>query len=400
LRQSKDDSGNSIPMSFEEELNRLNEHFFFREFTFSKNTFRPCPEQELELADSILWLDDLLVAFQIKEREVSSNSSPQDEARWFDRKVLKAGTRQIRDTLTYLAQHSRIEIENRRGHRLHLIRPNTKTISKIVCYRPPDQLPIECKSKKYHRSQTAGVIHLIEATDYLGVVRTFLTPVELSEYFAFREELIENWQDQVNAVSEKSLVGQYLSGDANTPPSLEFSEYVEALKHRADEWDMSGVIKQFPDRITTDNQPTDYYSILTELAKLKRNELREFKKRFQLSMDKSRENTFVQPYRMACPRTNCGFVFIPLEQEFIEHRQQGLINMTYACKYDLRLSKCIGVSFAPEEDGWFSVEWCYIEFPWEYDADLYQHLNENNPFREVSTKEFDRYSFGDKGKIL
>jgi hypothetical protein len=54
-------------MSFEVDISQFNEHFFFREFTFSKNTFRPSPAKEVELADNIVWLDDLVVVFQLKE---------------------------------------------------------------------------------------------------------------------------------------------------------------------------------------------------------------------------------------------------------------------------------------------------------------------------------------------
>jgi hypothetical protein len=247
--------------------------------------------------------------------------------------------------------------------------------------------------KKFHRSKTAGVIHLIAANDYLGIVRTLLTPPELSEYLSFREELIDKWGAEIETLPEQAPVGQYLSGDADAAPSMAFVDYLLALEHRLDEWDISGIIKQFPEQITTGNEPTDYYSIVTELAKLKRNELREFKKRFQLSMEKCRANEFVKPYRMACPRTNCGFVFIPLETEFIEHKRQGLQNLTYACKYDLKLQKCIGVSFAPEKDGWYSVAWCFMEFPWELDEELDERLRHNNPFRLARTAEISRYTY-------
>ena len=53
-------------MTFEREIASLNEHFFFEEFTYSTNTFRPNPSTELELADSIIWLDDMLVLFQLR----------------------------------------------------------------------------------------------------------------------------------------------------------------------------------------------------------------------------------------------------------------------------------------------------------------------------------------------
>ena len=51
-------------------------------------------------------------------------------------------------------------------------------------------------------------------------------------------------------------------------------------------------IKQFPKRVTTDGPATEYYAILKELGKLKRNELRVFKTRFRLSMEKCRSGEF------------------------------------------------------------------------------------------------------------
>lgn len=379
-------------MSFDNEIGQLNEHFFFREFTFSKTTFRPSPVKEIELADNLVWLDDLAIVFQLKERRALDASTVDDEERWFRRKVVARGTRQIRDTLAYLNDHKQIELENHRGHRFHLDSSTITTIHKVICYLPHENLPGECRMRKFHRSRTAGVIHLIAANDYLGVVRTLLTPPELSEYLGFREELIDKWGAEVDSLPEPALVGQYIVGDADSAPSIAFIDYLASLEHRIDEWDMSGIIKQFPDRVTTDNKPTDYYSIVTQLAKLKRNELREFKRRFQLSMEKCRANKFAQPYRMATPRTNCGFVFVPLAKELVEHRQQGLQNLTCVCKYDLKLQKCLGVSFAPEEGGWFSVEWCYMEFPWELDEEMDERLRHHNPFREVQTTDLGRYT--------
>ena len=129
------------------------------------------------------------------------------------------------------------------------------------------------------------------------------------------------------------------------------------------------------------------------MALLKRNELREFKKRFQLSLQKTREDVFVRPYRIAVPRTECGFVFIPVTREFLQHRRLGLHNFTLAHKYEQRLPRCIGLSIADGEDDWFTVEWCYIEFAWEQDAQMESMLETYNPFRDVSTSELPRYTF-------
>ena len=130
-----------------------------------------------------------------------------------------------------------------------------------------------------------------------------------------------------------------------------------------------------------------------EMALLKRDELREFKTRFKLSMEKAKANEFALPYRIVVPRTGCGFVFIPLTSDLVHQRRTGLQNFTLAHKYDQQLAKCIGVSFSPDDDGWFSVEWCYMEFPWEQDDLMETQLRKNNPFRSVRTVQLQRYDY-------
>jgi hypothetical protein len=105
---------------------------------------------------------------------------------------------------------------------------------------------------------------------------------------------------------------------------------------------MSGIIAKFPNRVTAENGLTDYYPVVRELSLLTRDELRQFKQRFQLSLDKARADEFARPYRMAVPRTGCGFVVIPITKELLPCRQIGLINLTLAHKYDQRLAKSVG----------------------------------------------------------
>ena len=380
-------------MTFADELAALNEWHFFREFTYSRNNFRPAPGQEVELEDSLIWLGDLLIAFQLKERELVPGASAETEKRWFERKVLRQATRQVRDTLGYLNVTKSIEVQNHRNHTFGLEFDAIRQLHKLVIYLPQEPLPEEYRRIKYHRSRTAGVIHIISSQEYLGIVRTLLTPAEVAEYLSFREELIDHWENEILAVPESALVGQYLHGNIDVPPSLKHLEHLRRLEHRAEEWDMSGVIAKFPDRVTTNNAPTDYYPIVRELASLKRNELREFKRRFELSIEKARSDVFVLPYRIAIPRTGCGFVFIPLTKDVLQHRRAGLVNFTLAHKYDQRLSKCVGVSIADDTQGWFTAEWFYVEFPWQVDAEMEHLLRTNHPFRDVKESELPRYTF-------
>ncbi len=84
--------------SFADELAALNEWHFFREFVYSQTTFRPAPGSEVELADNVVCLGDILIAYQLKEREHVADTNAATEKRWFEKKVLGKATRQIRDT--------------------------------------------------------------------------------------------------------------------------------------------------------------------------------------------------------------------------------------------------------------------------------------------------------------
>ena len=324
---------------------------------------------------------------------MQSATTPAAEKRWFEKKVLKQATRQIRDTLNYLNNAEVIEIRNHRGHSFDLDVRLVQELCKLIVYLPDEALPESCRKIKHHRSRTAGLIHIIPANDYLGIVRTLLTPTEIADYLSFRAALINKWESEIAEFSESALVGHFLGGDLNAPPSNEFIWYLHNLDHRIDEWDMSGIIAMFPDRVTTDNLVTDYYSIVRELALLNRTELHEFKKRFQLSLEKARANEFVLPYRMALPRTNCGFVFFPVTKEVLKQRRNGLRNFTFAHKYEMKLPKCIGVSIADDTDGWFTAEWLYAEFSWTKDEQLEQLLRNNYPFRMVNQREVASYTY-------
>src|SRR5271156_6606742 len=92
-----------------QELHNL---LFLEEFVFSRNKFTPPASSELELADAVVLLGDVLLIFQIKERLVDRRASVSAEQKWFKKKVLGEATKQVRDTLNYLQAYSEILIPN------------------------------------------------------------------------------------------------------------------------------------------------------------------------------------------------------------------------------------------------------------------------------------------------
>jgi hypothetical protein len=90
----------------------------------------------------------------------------------------------------------------------------------------------------------------------------------------------------------------------------------------------------------------------------------------------------------------CLYTFNP---RFSGTKTEGLKNLTFAHKYDQKLNRCVGISFVKSNGGYFSIDWCFVDFQWSYDEEMERMLKESFPFREVKVEELLRYVF-DKNK--
>jgi hypothetical protein len=379
-------------MVLENAIAQFNVGLFFKEFTFAKNTFQPPTRNELELADHIIWLDDLLIVFQLKEREITPSTTPEIERNWFEKRVLGKATKQIRDTLSYLRDYDEIAIQNERGHSFNIVEAKIATRFNVIVYQPHPLLPAECLTKKHHISSTAGFIHLFSGTDYEGICRTLITPAEISEYLRFRESIIIRRPIASERLPEQALVGQYVYGDASSEPRLEFMQYLTELEQQREHFDFFHILDRIHDKINSSEDPYDYYRILIELAKLKRNELKEVKLRFDLCVKNCEQEKWSLPHRVICPRSSCGFVFVTVPPEWKGKELTALQNYTFANKYEHKLQKSVGVSVAKEGE-YFILSWFFIEGDWKYEPELESFLAENYPFMPVRTQAIPRYNF-------
>ena len=390
-------------MTLEEHLASLNENIFFKEFSFSRNEFSPQQNSELEFADHVIWLDELLITFQLKERAAQlGNHTRATETKWFEKKVVGLGTKQIRETVRYLDSYDNIEITNEKGHVFDVALAKTNDPIHVVSYQPHALLPRKHLLKKFHLSRTVGFIHLIPIYDWAGICHTLITPAEIAEYLSFRKETSAKHEHRVNTLPEQALMGQFLYGDLAAFPDIAFAEYLGVFVQGNDEFDMSHIFRVFADRIVRIlelspslgvEEEIRYYEILKELAKLNRNELQAVKLRYDLCIEECKTDIVERPYRMASPRTGCGFVFFVVPHAQASTTVNALRNFTYAHKYDQKLEKCVGISF--HRDGeYFDVGWCYLAEPWVYDSEMEKRLRENFPFRTVKAETVPRYKFG------
>ncbi|NNB93031.1 hypothetical protein HI113_03780 [Corallococcus exiguus] len=380
-------------MTLEEFTAKLNTNIFLKEFSFSQNTFTPKPAQTLELADQIVWIDDLLIVCQLKER-TTETTTPEEERKWFENKVLKKAKLQIGDTLKYIKIYEKIKIQNQRGHDFEVDSNSALTIDKLIIYAPGKNLPEDCLKTKSYPSKTAGFIHVFPINSYLGICQTLITPAEIHEYLVFREKAIQKWEKEAFNVSEQALVGQFLSGIDNDHecPNEDFQKYLHSLKTDLSDFDLRPLLSVFKERIEHSTQENDYYKILTEFARLNRVELEAVKTRLDRCSKDCSEKDPPDYYRVYFPRTKCGFIFVPIPTSDISKRRVLLEAFTTAAKYDHKSERQVGVLMA-RDGAQTIVDWCFLGPDFPYIEEAAKKLRQSGLLRKPKELRPKRYDF-------
>lgn len=370
----------------------LHQRHFLREFTYSQSTFCPKPNEELELADSLIVIGVKCIIYQMKERAKVGELLPTKEARWFSQKVIGIGVNQINDTKKYLNDNKEIELYNDIGHKKILKTDEIEISHNVIVYSPSKSLPYGCRWKKFHMSKRVGFVHLFPEDVYVLCANLLITPVEILNYLDFRQKIVEKWPAETSALSEECLLGQYINDSIDACPSPRFISILEKLENKTEEWDMSGILSTFHDRMMSEYRDTDYYPILQELAMLSRSELIQFRQRFMLAIEKSQKDEFTIPYRLSVPRTDCSFIVIPVTRELFKDQARALENFTLLHKYEMKTQKGIGVTIADDANGYFTALWMYINSPWEREEVFEDIIKNRNPLRSVESHLVPRYT--------
>jgi hypothetical protein len=379
----------------------LHSLLFLEEFVFARNKFNPTASSEVELADAVVLLGDVLLIYQIKERSLADAGDTDAERRWFESKVCRKATKQIRNTLHYLQKYPKIDIPNQRGHTFNLAASAATDIIKIVVYMPSRNLPKDCRLIRHHLSTTAGFIHIIDARDYLEVSRTLRVPEEVIRYFKYREAVHRHVNSPNDELSEPVVAGHFIGGDPDKPPTVHSAQYLHQLVQDDDKWDLAPLLRGLHDHLSEPTVSDDYYQIILEFMKLPRSMWRKIKERILLSIEKVRKDEFALPYRLSAPYTDCGFVFIPVKSSYTTRpewksiRVGVLEQLTRAHKYDQRLSKCVGIMVAKDDGQHLFLGWCMVSHPWHEDAEIQRALTDSFPFRPVKQAEVYGYLFSE-----
>lgn len=226
----------------------------------------------------------------------------------------------------------------------------------------------------------------------MWVCKFLITPTELDEYLKFRERIYLKHKNTITLYPEQYILGHFLNTDDE---SLIQEEYIETFSRLADDvqdFDVSGILNNFLEKIRRDEQKksTYYYSILAEIAILKRYELTEFKKRFRQIIEDVKSSNFSLPYRFTISRTGCGFVFIHLLQDKVDYWENALLKFTEIYKYKRQLNKCLGV-LTYKKGEYYDINWIFIKSDWAYNKELAETVkNESEFYGEGELKELKR----------
>jgi hypothetical protein len=375
-------------------VTEISSNVFYKEFTFNKNDFYPIDGKK-ELADNVLWLDDLLFIIQVKERNPDKVRSEKEENKWFENAVLRTAKKQIRDSISFFDKYNEIKIRNVRNHQIDISQASKADINKLIIYKPNSSLISERnKCIKFYASQQSGNIHILNIDDYSWVCRFLITPAELDEYLKFRERIYLRHKKIVTDYPEQYILAHFLNTDDETIIQEKYIETLDKLVNDTAEFDVSSILNNFLEKINIDEQKNsvDYYKIIKEIAKLKRYELIEFKKRFTQMIEDVKSQTFSLPYRFTITRTGCGFVFVPLLDDKAKFWKNAILNFTELYKYKRNLNKCLGV-LAFKTGEYFDIYWAYMESEWQYNENLQEAVKHSDEFYNSEIQQVDRYRF-------
>lgn len=374
---------------------KLHSNHFIKEFTFGKNKFIGHSKgQELEFADNVVWIDQFFLVFQIKDRDIEKESNFEN---WFKSKILRKAVQQIKNTISYLDEFDEILIENERGVLHDIAKAKGQRPLKLIVYNPGYNFDNKLRNKKSYLSSKIGHIHLLHIEDYNLICETLITPYEIQEYLNFREQLINRNGENLNSLNEQYILKHYFIDHTDTKINLDYIQREVNIIINLDEFDISSIIQDFNKKVQLTSGKNDYYYVIKELAKLHRSDLKHFKERLSLAIEKSKRQEFDIPYRMTSSESNCGFVFIPLEFEKKEYAKNALTNFTHIHMYDQKLDKGIGmISYFNPIDKYFDIYWIFINQKWIEDKEYEQIIYKDFPLRRVKAKMDYRYFMKDE----
>jgi hypothetical protein len=352
----------------EEILTKINTGIFFKEFTYHQNEIFRLDGGSFELADNVVLLDELLLVYQIKEREKAVLKSAESEEKWFVRTVAGKAMKQIEHTVGYFETFNSLPVTNGRGQEVDVSGNRPEEAVKLIIYDSNSIYLAEKRNLKFLKSPKIGLVHLFQIADYEKVCRYLITPAELAEYLDFRVKIYNRHGGALNTWSENYLLAHFFTTPEVEHLNKDYLANLAKMDTDIKEFDISWILNTFFEKLLMFDQgrPTDYHYIVREIAKLNRVELKGFSSRYRKMLQNAQDYLFEYPARFTSVRTGCGFVFINILKENNGYWEACLSNCTEMYKYKHKLKKCLGV-IAMRKPPYYDIFWAYSSGDWVQD---------------------------------
>lgn len=165
-------------------LSSFSENYFYKELVYSQLKFVPDGGTEIELADLIINLEDVILAIQLKERNEEDRTQDKNiEEKWLKKKCKKA-KEQIKGTISYI-KTEKVSFVNATGKRT-MINSDEEIVPLVVFENKSI-----CKYEHLLRSHSNDglTVNCMSLDDFKYMCRQLLSPLEIIEYIKWRKEL-------------------------------------------------------------------------------------------------------------------------------------------------------------------------------------------------------------------
>lgn len=157
-------------------LSSFSENYFYKELVYADLKFTPIGGTEIELADLIINLEDIILAIQLKERNEKDRTQDKNiEEKWLKKKCKKA-KEQIKDTISYITSE-KVSFINARGKKT-IINPNAEVVPLVVFEN--DSIS-EYEHLLRNHTNDGLAVNCMSIYDFKLMCKQLLSPIEIIE---------------------------------------------------------------------------------------------------------------------------------------------------------------------------------------------------------------------------
>ncbi len=277
-------------------LSSFSEKIFYKELVYSNLKFIPNGGTEVELADLIINLEDIVLAIQLKERNKSNQSNDsKKEEKWLLKRC-KEAKKQVEDTISYINNEEVIFV-NSRGKRTR-INSNAEIVPLIVF---ENSNILEYEHLILNHSKEGLIVNCISMGDFKLMCMELMSPIEIIDYIKWRKKFYQQNNDIDVLITDtengffiskpqmkETLVQQYLYEQYGEKILNENTSYLGIFK---------GYVSVLFEHTVESSSMDACYEIVNFLAHLCRDEIKGFVERVKKAIEGPHQNEIVGSLR-------------------------------------------------------------------------------------------------------